>query len=299
MSKIEDNYLFVETWLKSWEDIFQLDQRFLNRFIFRGQSDINWVLSTSLERQINRLQPNLLDKDTIPFQEKEMIKEFQWKYPLYSSNGPEKEDLIEWLAIMQHYGSATRLLDFTNSIFVAIYMALYDNANDSSVWALNTIPLNHKVFARYRKIHNVNSISYQQREEFSLELANEFLHNKKMNLNFEKELLVLKPKNTNERLSRQQGLFVMPTNVKCEFKECLQTYLSSNDKIEIDFKELIKYSKFAKFRQEDISIIKINIPKSLNYQIQKYLREMNVTSEILFPGLEGLAKSVNYMRFNL
>jgi len=33
--------------------------------------------------------------------------------------------------------------------------------------------------------------------------------------------------------------------------------------------------------------------------ITKYLRAMNLTAEMLFPGLEGLAKSMNYGRSRL
>lgn len=39
---------------------------------------------------------------------------------------------------MQHFGAKTRLLDFSDSLFVAVYMALYGaNNSDASVWALN------------------------------------------------------------------------------------------------------------------------------------------------------------------
>lgn len=37
----------------------------------------------------------------------------------------------------------------------------------------------------------------------------------------------------------------------------------------------------------------------MNYILTKNLKAMNVTSELLFPGLEGLAKSLNCAQFCL
>jgi len=64
------------------------------------------------------------------------------------------------------------------------------------------------------------------------------------------------------------------------------------------FDDFIDYSNAQRHNQEDISLIKIIIPKEKNYEIMKYLRAMNITTEILFPGLEGLAKSLNFARYN-
>lgn len=41
-----------------------------------------------------------------------------------------------------------------------------------------------------------------------------------------------------------------------------------------------------------IEIIKIVIPSKLKSSILRNLKKMNITAEILFPGLEGLAKSL-------
>jgi hypothetical protein len=290
--------VFLETELENWEDIFKLNQKFLSRFVYRGQSDNRWNLSTSLERQISRQFPNLTDKDIIPLHEREMIREFQWKYPLYSSSSPDKTNLIEWLAIMQHYGSATRLLDFTHSIFVAIYMALIENMGDSAVWAINKIPVDIQVFDKYRELKHEKSVGKDILNKFSIETANDILVNHSFDRNIIKQLYFIEPQFCNERLSRQQGLFLIPSDIKCSFLDCLSSYLYSPDPVEIKFKDLISYSVGARHSQTDITLMKINIPQRLTYKIMKYLRAMNVTTEMLFPGLAGLAKSVNYPRFS-
>ena len=298
MSKTSVKHVFLETELKSWDDIFRLNQKFLSRFVFRGQIKEEWGLSTSLERQIYRHFPNLSDKDIIPLHEREMIKEFQWKYPLYSSSYPDHKNIVEWLTIMQHYGSATRLLDFSYSIFVAIYMAVADNGDNGVLWAINKIPIDLQIFSKYREVKNTNRANKDLLNQFTIETANDILLNHGFDKNIVKQLFLIEPQICNERLSRQQGLFLMPSDIKCSFTDCLASYLGTNDPVEIKFQDLISYSQGAKYSQEDITIMKIVIPKNLTFKIMKYLRAMNVTTEILFPGLDGLAKSVNYQRFS-
>jgi hypothetical protein len=298
MINLKTKHVFLQTELEKWDDIFRLNQRFLSRFVFRGQTNESWGLSTSLERQIYKHIPNLADKFVIPLHEKEMIKEFQWKYPLYSPSAPDKENIVEWLTIMQHYGSTTRLLDFSHSIFVAIYMAVADNGENGVLWAINKIPIDLQVFDRYRELNQVRSAGRDMLNKFAIEMANDILINHSFDRIIKKQLFIIEPQICNERLSRQQGLFLMPSDIKCSFSECLSSYLESSDPLEIQFQDLINHSQEAKFSQDDITMIKIIIPKNLTFKIMNYLRAMNITTEILFPGLEGLAKSINYQRFS-
>ncbi|MDP4269878.1 MAG: FRG domain-containing protein [Bacteroidota bacterium] len=293
----KEHHLYLETTLENWTDIFRLNQRFLSKFIYRGQANEKWKLSTSLERQIERLFPNLYDKYTIPEHERLMLKEFQWKYPLYSSQYPESKDFVEWLTIMQHYGATTRLLDFSYSIFIAMHMAVAENGESGAIWAINKIPLDFAIFKQYIEKFNVNSASHDKLVQFTLEQANSLIE-RGFEKDIEKQLLIISPKTCNERLSRQQGLFIMPSDIKCSFDDCLVSYLDSTEPLKIKFENLIEYSVGAKYRQEDISLIKIIIPKENNFEIVKSLRAMNITTEILFPGLDGLAKSLNYARFS-
>ena len=86
----------------------------------------------------------------------------------------------------------------------------------------------------------------------------------------------------------------MPTNSKISFFENLLSAFELNKNAEfvsLEFNELIKYSK-DKGLQNEISILKIIIPKRIQSDILSFLREMNITAENLFPGLDGLAKSL-------
>lgn len=289
--------LYIECRLNQWSDIFTLNQRFLDQFVFRGQANENWPLSTSLERLINSLFPNLVDKAMIPHHEKEMLKEFKWKYPLYSQNSPDSTNNIEWLTIMQHYGAATRLLDFSKSLFVAIRMAIANNESNSAVWAINKNILTYSIsdsFLRekYEKTGKGGGMSMDKVYQLSNEKANCVITDKSFDRELEKELLLINPEQCNERLSIQQGLFVMPTNIMVPFSHSLTYYLSSPTPTKLHFDDLSGYNI------REIALLKITIAKELNYSVLKYLRQMNITPETLFPGLEGLGKSLNYPRIS-
>ena len=287
-------HLYIETELQNWNDISLLDQKLQKLLLFRGQSNKEWEISSSIERLVERFHPDYTE-NTLPLtQEKKMIEEFQWKYPLFNSNKIEEDNYVEWLSIMQHYGAVTRLVDFTDSFFVAAHMAIYESNTDASVWAVNSHVLNQFVFDICKYELKTNSVSHNLLNLKSIELANEKIENS-FNQD-ENNLLIIRPKNINERLYRQQGLFVMPTNLKVSFKENLNSILENIEPIFWNFDELIKSSKSCK--QDQFALIKINIPKQIHSKILRSLREMNVNSEILFPGIEGLAKSLNYSTFN-
>ncbi len=287
--------IFVETEISEWKDFFKIKESFIRNFIFRGQGDKDWTISSSLERLVNRLHPHFVDPFLIPSQEQQMLKEFKWKSKLFNISGIDKKDDIEWLSVMQHYGSATRLVDFTDSFYVAMFMAIFETSSDSAIWCINKPSLIKDVFTDYRNAREkVKSVSTESLNHFSLEVANHSISNS-YNIN-EKKLLLIRPKEINERLYRQQGLFLMPVNIKVSFMDNLNSVINNSSSINLKFDRFIEFSNNSK--QETITLLKINIPKHLHGNIIRNLKEMNINSESLFPGIEGLAKSLNYSLFN-
>ncbi|MFV0606627.1 MAG: hypothetical protein ACK5NK_12370, partial [Niabella sp.] len=167
------------------------------------------------------------------------------------------------------------------------------SSTDACVWAVNNYNNGSYAISLYREKNSTNTVSHQELDKFALERANQKIE--KSYTSTEKQLLIIRPKNSNERIYRQQGLFVMPTNIQVSFMESLLSFVKT-PKLFWDFRHLIKNSD--SYKQSRFSIIKINIPKEIHRQILRNLREMNINSEILFPGIEGLAKSLNYSTFN-
>jgi hypothetical protein len=100
--------------INKWSDLFILCEKLDLGFIFRGQSDSEWSLSSSLERAIIRFSPDWVKFNLLSNKEHWMLYEFRRKYQLYSQLTPDYDNNFEWFAIMQHHGAPTRLLDFTH-----------------------------------------------------------------------------------------------------------------------------------------------------------------------------------------
>lgn len=279
----------VTTVLENWEQFFSLNRRFLLPFVYRGHGNTKWELETSIDRAIKKFQ-------SPPFsgynsEEKWMLFEFIRKAHLYKDYKIELHEKFEWLAIMQHHGSPTRLLDFTYSFFIATFFAVYESVDDASIWAINKDILRDN-------LHEDHKLEYVKREILKDEINNIHIGfaNKIIakdydpNYIYPNTIVPLEPKLLNERLSKQQGLFLMPTNPKISFSQNLLHSLRINEfKLEeLSIEELIDLSLT---QENNIEIIKFVIPKENHIEIIRHLTQMNITYENLFPGIDGLAKT--------
>jgi hypothetical protein len=223
-----------------------------------------------------------------------MLDEFMRKYHLYSTRQISFEDKFEWLSIMQHHGAPTRLLDFTLSIYIATYFAVIDSLTPSSVWMINRYILRDNLHNKYKLPYTPREALKDEVNLHNTNFANQFIARK-----YNKEELIpstivpLEPKYFSERLSHQQGLFLMPTNPEGSFMKNLESAFNKSDSNfdEITFDKLIELTN-ENDSALDTQVIKINIPTSLHSDIIHYMKDMNIISEVLFPGLDGLARSL-------
>ena len=111
------------------------------RFAFRGQGDEKWRLETGLGRRLFR-------GDECSEVEIEKVLNFEkFSMQLFErevSKFPEYQTFtgVNLLSLMQHYGSMTRLLDFSFSPLIALYMAIdqYDQHLNNVKTYLKTLP---------------------------------------------------------------------------------------------------------------------------------------------------------------
>ena len=134
--------------LKSCRDILAVFDVYIGRsqggpYIFRGQPRSDWTLRPS----IMRMAPH----STVPAKmlnvEKRATEQFKRHYSIHGNEldrflaGTPPDSLV-WWSVMQHYGAPTRLLDWTESPYVALYYAVCDNwEHPGTVWALDIVKL--------------------------------------------------------------------------------------------------------------------------------------------------------------
>ncbi|HVK94857.1 MAG TPA: FRG domain-containing protein [Noviherbaspirillum sp.] len=109
-----------------------------HRWLFRGQTNSAWNLSPSVHRGYS------------PQQERYLTNEFRVRARSRYVTCPDSNDYPGWLALMQHYGLPTRLLDWTYSPLVAAFFSVHPNvaapaehgSRDACIWALAADKLN-------------------------------------------------------------------------------------------------------------------------------------------------------------
>src|SRR5262249_28640680 len=98
------------------------------------------ALTTGLERVCREIDDGNLE--FAPAREVAVVREFMRRAHHYLPDVPRDDNWFEWLALMQHHGAPTRLLDWTYSLSVALHFALFHASrqpdSDLAVWVVNT-----------------------------------------------------------------------------------------------------------------------------------------------------------------
>lgn len=272
-------YLFCEYEIKSWDDARKLLAH-LNDWVFRGQSNKDWKLQTTLERAS---LVNNADKRAITNFEKKIIEKFKRRALFYLDKLPESTNTLEWISLIQHHGGPTRLLDFTYSYYVATYFSIENALQDSSVFCLNKNLINTKGLEteKWRGLEDEGKFG-------SVDYCNNVLKEQTLN----PLVMLIEPFNMHERLSRQQGLFALPFEGRQSFEYNLSLTVSKFQKdLPLTYK-IDTFEEFQEILKDDCLLLKVVIPKKFHNDIRRDLLSMNITTETLFPGIDGFTKSL-------
>lgn len=233
-----------------------------NNYIYRGHASADWLLESSLERTIGA---GWSAEQAKKFEE-HSLTQFQSKFHLYDRENIQPESKLAWLSIMQHYGVPTRLLDFTESPYVALYFALEaykpQLREDLAVFAIDYTGVMERSIehiARRDEDFNETRLSVNsKRDEIFETIVDRFAYD---------VAWITEPKHLNARLDRQAGTFLLSGNRGSRLEKVLQ--------LEI---------------YHGISVRKYRICHELYTGVYALLRKMNITSKSLYGDLDGLAR---------
>jgi len=189
---------------------------------------------------------------------------------LGGSGTPRPEDFLEWFSLMRHYEAPCRLVDFSSSFYIATYFAIRNARTDAAVVCVDHTWLSE----RFHSLPDSGKV-LQDPEVFWRHAMRHPYAVPPETIDREPFVIPVRPFRSNDRIHVQQGTFLCPTNVNKTFLENLGAMRRNGDEDEVK-----KH------------VVKIRIEKAWHPRIMHSLREMNIGSETLYPGLGGFAASL-------
>jgi hypothetical protein len=152
------------------------------------------------------------------------LRIFKRKAHQFLHHVPALDDDLQWLALMQHHGAPTRLLDLTWSPYVAAFFALECATGDAAVWAFNPMAISYPPAIQLREgltIHPREGLTIHPRELVPREPGTLHQHF----LAADTPLLWIgEPEVMNLRLTAQSGTFTIPGTLRQPLEVSLSNY---------------------------------------------------------------------------
>ncbi|MDX5417889.1 MAG: FRG domain-containing protein [Hymenobacteraceae bacterium] len=232
----------------SWNDSIK---RFRSSYAYRGSWSEQYDLSTSLTRlgsRYHELEPHIL-------------RNFR-KYA--HSNAAPGDSIWNWLAVAQHHGLPTRLLDWTYSPYVALHFATQNLSSyneDGAIWCVDYVKANEFLPPKLK-----SAIREEGSNVFTPEMLQPVCSSLKelAQLQAEEFVVFLEPPSLDARIVHQYALFSLMSTAQANMSAWLERHP------ELYFRVII--------------------PARLKWEIRDKLDQANITERVLFPGLQGLSQ---------
>jgi hypothetical protein len=249
------NVIRVATWTELHERLYESSWkaplgRFRSSFAYRGVGRIDYSLETSLAR--------LGGAEEL---ERHMLRNFR-KYA--QREAVPQDSVWNWLAVAQHHGLPTRMLDWTYSPYVALHFATENVdafACDGVIWCVDYSLTNGLLPERLKQV-----LADEGSDVFTAEML---AHAAPSLAEFDALaddpfVAFLEPPSLDERIINQFALFSLLSGPSTRF----DTWLESHPQ----------------------AWRKIIVPAELKWEIRDKLDQANITERVLYPGLDGLSR---------
>ena len=231
----------------SWNEELRLHR---SNFAFRGRPLADEDLTTSLARLGNNSAAI----------ERPLLRQFR-KYA--ARDAVPVDSTWNWLALAQHHGLPTRLLDWTYSPYVALHFVtarLRAFDRDGAVWMVDYVRA-HELAPR--------KLRQQLEQEAAHVFTTEMLATVASDLDDLDELgddyvVFVEPPSFDDRIVNQYALFSLSSQPDVSLDRWLESH-------------------------PDLTR-KLVIPAELKWEIRDKLDQANLTERVLFPGLDGLSR---------
>jgi hypothetical protein len=237
--------IYAGSWNRSLE-------RFRSPYAFRGLPHAGEDLTSGLLRLA-------AGQSDVARLELHLLRNFR-KYA-YGQTGADS--VWNWLALAQHRGLPTRLLDWTYSPFVALHFATSDLSlmeEDGVVWAINFVEANRFLPRRLKRI-----LDAEGSDTATVDMLGPFGSLREFDrLAREPFVVFLEPPSIDPRIVNQFALFSLMSSPQAR----LDTWIAAHPTL----------------------IRRVPIPAEAKWEIRDKLDQANINERVLFPGLDGLSR---------
>jgi hypothetical protein len=271
-----DSFVLTEQ-ASSWNEFLTWSGELQGRWCFRGQRDAKWFLNTSLDRAVKKevATPTSggyyhLDREA---EGRELLYRFQQQAHQYIATLPATADLSSWFALMQHHGVPTRFLDWTKSVYVALYFACEEEPAESgcAIWAIDLDWLDEKSRELLPEAPALATDDHNARAECENGLLGQT----------EKPVILrVDPLRLDARMLAQQGFFLCKLFHQATFNIILMSMMSNPrvaDEPSVPDHPVVR---------------RLVLKRELRIEFLKRLRAMNIHRASLFPGIDGFGQSL-------
>lgn len=209
---------------------------------------------------------------------------FRNKAPNFGDTPNDRDDIDKWLFLMRHMELPTRLLDWSESALISLFMASceYDKIDNPAVWMLNPVALNHVALgvnskleaARLKEYNDLFSNTWVQGKPALENIRLAFKHPAESGANYAATELPLAIQLTycHSRMSAQKGCFTVYGRDERNFEEL---FGPEHPIVEKGFFK--KYVFCGKKK----------------YEIYNELQKLGITHSSVFPDMIGLSKELS------